>query len=232
MTQIMDFVAVPAGTFWMGVNKEQCTVAAFQIGIYPVTQGQWEAVMGNNPSHFSRHGGGKSRVQDVSDEDLRAFPVESVSWEDTQEFIRKLNEKDRGSGWLYRLPRDAEWEYACRGGATSKKGCSFRFYAGEPSNSLDLTRANFNARWPASNRARGPHLDRTTKVGSYPGNVLGIFDMHGNVWEWCEEEYEGRTRIIRGGCWFARGSDSRASLRRGESATWKSCGIGLRVVRS
>jgi formylglycine-generating enzyme required for sulfatase activity len=127
----VEFVLVPKGTFWMGggggipgdkpVEIEQ----DFYLGKYEVTQGQWEAVMGSNPSWFSRNGRGRDAVKDVADADLRQFPVESVSWEDAQELIRKLNEREKGSGWLYRLPTEAQWEYACRGGATSylQAGC-------------------------------------------------------------------------------------------------------------
>jgi len=95
-----------------------------------VTQGQWEAIMGNNPSHFSRKGHGRDSVLDISDEELKLFPVERVSWNDVQEFIKKLNEKERGRGYLYRLPSEAEWEYACRGGATSLEGSSAEYVGG------------------------------------------------------------------------------------------------------
>ena len=82
--------------------------------MHDVTQGQWQAIMGSNPSHFSRKGGGRDDVLDISDEELKLFPVENVPWEDAQAFIKKLNEIYRASGYLYRLPSEAEWEYACR----------------------------------------------------------------------------------------------------------------------
>jgi len=117
----MKFVPLAKGTFYMGWNGEKGSTKKteinedFEIAIHTVTQGQWQEVMGNNPSWFSRDGGGKGEVKDIKDEDLKQFPVEQVSWEDAQEFIKKLNEKEKGRGYLYRLPSEAEWEYACRG---------------------------------------------------------------------------------------------------------------------
>ena len=142
--------------------------------------------MGNNPSWYSRDGGGKDAVKDIKDEDLKHFPVESVSWNDVQEFIKKLNEKEKGKGWLYRLPSEAEWEYACRGGATTEEECSYHFYFAKPTNDLSSKEANFKGDFPDGKAANGPYLGRTTKVGSYPPNKLGLYDMHGNVWQWCE----------------------------------------------
>ncbi len=134
---LMTFVRLPKGTFYMGWGTDPMTgkmtqgvktpiAEDFEIAVHDVTQGQWQAVMGENPSYFSRFGIGRDEVRNISDEELKLFPVESVSWADAQEFIRKLNEKERGSGYLYRLPTEAEWEYACRGGATSEEECSFK----------------------------------------------------------------------------------------------------------
>ena len=105
----------------------------------------------------------------------------------TQEFIKKLNEKERGSGWLYRLPTEAEWEYACRGGATSEEECSYHFYFAKPTNDLSSEQANFNGNYPFGKAPRGQYLARPTRVGAYPPNKLGLCDMHGNVWQWCED---------------------------------------------
>jgi uncharacterized protein (TIGR02996 family) len=175
----MTFVTVPRGTFWMGGGGGKCgdrevTVEEFQIGIHPVTQGQWQAVMGNNPSWCSRDGEGKDVVKEIPDTELAQFPVESISWNDTQRFIKKLNKREQPRGWLYRLPTEAEWEYACRGGATSKEECSFHFYLAEPSNDLFPSQANFNGNYPDT---KDPYLEGTTKVGSYPPNPLGIYDI-------------------------------------------------------
>lgn len=168
----------------------------------------------------------------TSEEVLRAFPVETVSWYEAEVFIQKLNQRDRESGWKYRLPTEVEWEYACRGAATSKEGCSYNFYAGTPSNSLSSEQANFNGNYPHGSAARGPYLERTTRVGSYPANALGIFDMHGNVWEWCEDLFEGGPyRVLRGGDWFGRGSDCRARHREGLGPERQEYFVGFRLVR-
>src|SRR5262249_16849266 len=138
----MKFVPLPKGTFYMGWNGQAGSAKKteikedFEIAIHTVTQEQWQAVMGYNPSRFSRDGTGKDAVKDIKDEELKQFPVECVSWEDAQEFIKKLNEKEGKGGYVYRLPTAAEWEYACRGGATSEKECSFHFYFDKPTNDL------------------------------------------------------------------------------------------------
>ena len=188
----MKFVSLPKGTFYMGWDGDDKGVKTeikedFEIAIYTVTQEQWQAVMGKNPSYFSRDGDGKDKVKDIKDEDLKQFPVESVSWDDAQEFIKKLNEKEKGRGYLYRLPSEAEWEYACRGGATSEEECSYHFYFDKPTNDLSSTQANFDGDSPFGKGEKGPYLGRTTKVGSYAPNKLGLYDMHGNVWQWCED---------------------------------------------
>ena len=106
----MTFVRLPKGTFYMGWDgtpgsaKKTEIKEAFEIAVHDVTQGQWEAIMGDNPSWCSRKGGGRGIVLDISDEELKLFPVESVSWDDVQAFLKKLNEKERGRGYLYRLP--------------------------------------------------------------------------------------------------------------------------------
>jgi uncharacterized protein (TIGR02996 family) len=216
----MEFVLVPRGSFWMGggggkPGDKQVEIAQdFYLAVYPATQGQWQDVTGSNPSWFSRTGGGKDRVMEISDAELERFPVEQVSWEDAQEFLRKLNEREKvASGWLYRLPTEEEWEYACRGGASSQEDCSFDFYLDRPSNDLSSTQANFNGRHPAGKAREGKYLERSTKVGSYPPNRLGLCDLHGNIWEWTASVW-GSARWIRGGGWCSSGSFCRAANRR------------------
>jgi formylglycine-generating enzyme required for sulfatase activity len=238
----MKFVHVPRGTFWIGGGaidgppQRQVTIAEdFEIAAYTVTQEQWEALMGNNPSAFSRHGGFKDRVKDVSDEDLKRFPVEMVSWDDAQDFISKLNDRTKGRGWVYRLPTDAEWEYACRGAATSKEECSFDFYMGKPSNDLSWGQANFESDTPGGKGKPGPKLGRTTRVGSYAPNRLGLYDMHGNVYQWCQDWYDPFTavaRVTRGGALSRTGPFCRAGFRAGNEPSFRGWHLGFRLARS
>jgi formylglycine-generating enzyme required for sulfatase activity len=204
--------------------------------VHDVTQGQWEAIMGvgNNPSHFSRKGNGRNSILDISDEELKLFPVESVSWDDVQEFIKMLNEKERGRGYLYRLPREAEWEYACRGGATSLEECSYHFYLAKPTNDLSSEQANFNGSSPFGKAPKGPYLGRPTRVGAYPSNKLGLCDMHGNVWQWCEDlsDPKGSDRVRRGGGWGVGGGPRcRAADRNGNAPTDRFYDVGFRLAR-
>jgi uncharacterized protein (TIGR02996 family) len=231
----IKLVLVPRGTFWMGDRGKQRQVEIpheFYIGAFPVTQGQWYAVMGDNPSWFFRSGLDANNVKDISDADLKQFPVEQVSWEDVQEFLKRLNGREKGTGFLYRLPTEAEWEYSCRGGATSQEECAFDVYFAQPTNDLSSEQANFDGRYPAGNAPEGQCLGRATKVGSYQPNRLGIYDMHGNVWEWCEDHFEaqGSARVVRGGCWSRYGSRCRASYRDGRGPARRVSILGFRLA--
>jgi formylglycine-generating enzyme required for sulfatase activity len=240
---LMTFVRLPKGTFYMGWGlddpKGGFTKGVkteikedFEIAVHHVTQGQWEAIMGNNPSHFSRKGHGRDSVLDISDEELKLFPVERVSWNDVQEFIKKLNEKERGRGYLYRLPSEAEWEYACRGGATSLEECSYLFYFAKPTNDLSSEQANFDGNSPFGKAAKGKYLRRPTRVGAYPANKLGLCDMHGNVCEWCADAMpEGSFRMLRGGHWDSNGSFCQAACRSGGAAQLRIGLFGFRLAR-
>jgi formylglycine-generating enzyme required for sulfatase activity len=235
----MKFVPLPKGTFFMGWNAREGLAkpveikADFEIAIYTVTQGQWKQLMGNNPSWFSRNGKGKQAVTKIKDADLKHFPVEHVSWNDVQEFIRRLNQEEKGKGYIYRLPTGTEWEYACRGGATTKEECSYHFYFEKPTNVLSSTHANFNGNEPAGKQDKGPYLERTTMVGSYPPNKLGLYDMHGNVAQWCEDLFvpNQTTRVIRGSSWSSSGPSCRTALRFGLMPQYPANTIGFRLAR-
>ena len=165
----MKLVLIPPGEFRTGTYLARLT-EPFYLGVYEVTQEEWQRVMGSNPSHFQL---------DVVGADTRRFPVESVSWSDAEEFCQRLSalRKRQKQEWTYRLPTDAEWEYACRSGTTTL------FYYGD---SLSLTEANYGG-----NDGKGG-LQRTTVVGSYEPNAFGLFDMHGNVAEWLANWMNGR----------------------------------------
>ena len=198
-------------------------------------------VTGVNPSWFSLTGDGASRVGGLS---TRSFPVERVSWEDAVEFCRKLSDLDeeKRSRRTYRLPTEAEWEYACRAGSGPENPFSF-------GRVLSSAQANFDGHHPYGGAAEGPHLARTAKVGSYPPNALGLYDMHGNVWEWCADWYghgyykespsrdpsapqNGKRRVVRGGSCYNSGGDCRAACRNSDAPNSRCLTFGLRVVCS
>jgi formylglycine-generating enzyme required for sulfatase activity len=234
---LMTFARLPKGAFYMGWDGEKKGTKTeikedFEIAVHTVTQGQWQAVMGNNPSWFSRKGNGRNVVLDISDEELKLFPVEHVSWEDAQEFIKKLNESERGRGYLYRLPTEAEWEYACRGGATSEEECAYHFYFDKPTNNLSSEQSNFNGNNPFGKVPKGKYLVRPTRVGAYPANKLGLCDMHGNVFQWCADLIGGGPgRMILGGCWDGNGWHCRAAFRDGTVPSNRASYLGFRLAR-
>ena len=217
----LEMVLIPAGTFVMGsptseegredveTQHEVTITKPFYMGKYEVTQEQWEVVMGNNPSSNK---GAKTAVTDVS-------------WEDCQEFIKNLNEKTNGG---YRLPTEAEWEYACRAGTS--------------------TAYSFGAKiMPKDANYDDSGIDNPVEVGSYKPNVFGLYDMHGNVLEWCEDWYgaypvesvtdpkgpaTGEYRVLRGGCFYGGGSGVRSSYRSGHSPSNRGDLGGFRLART
>jgi formylglycine-generating enzyme required for sulfatase activity len=235
----MKFVPLSKGTFYMGWNGEKGSAKKteikedFEIAVHTVTQGQWQEVMGKNPSYFSRDGTGKDGVKDIKDDDLIRFPMENISWDDAQKFIEKLNENEKERGYLYRLPSEAEWEFACRGGASSEKECSYHFYFDKPTNDLSSKQANFNGEQPFGDGEKGAWLGRPTKVGSYASNRLGLYDMHGNVYQWCEDLYDpkGSDRVVRGGGWGNGAGECLAGYRDKAMHFCRVFSIGFRLAR-
>jgi len=228
----LDMVQIPAGEFVMGSPAEEAgrgdnegpqrtvTVPSFFIGRFQVTQAQYEAVMGQNPSNFK----GADR------------PVEQVSWDDAVAFCEKLSGL---VGRTYRLPSEAEWEYACRAKTTAP------FNVG-PTITTDL--ANYNGNESYGNGPKGIFREETTDVGSFPPNAFGLHDMHGNVYEWCQdvwhENYEGAPtdgsawvdggdqaqRMLRGGSWINHPVGCRSANRFRPPGGYFSDIVGFRVV--
>ena len=219
---VNNMVQVEGGTFMMGATPEQgsdakikekpahqVTVSSFSIGRYLVTQEEWKTVMGDNPSYFK---GDKN-------------PVENVSWDNCQEFISKLNAL---TGKRFRLPTEAEWEFAARGGKMS------RHYKYAGSNDVD------HVTWHSENSNTSAH-----PVGMKKPNELGLYDMSGNVWEWCSDWYgpytassqtnpkgpaSGAYRVIRGGGWYYSAKYCRVSIRRNYTPTNTYFNLGFRLA--
>ncbi|MFZ4464055.1 MAG: SUMF1/EgtB/PvdO family nonheme iron enzyme [Bacteroidales bacterium] len=226
----IDMVFVKGGTFTMGSptneakrsdneTQHQVTLSDFSIGKYEVTQKQWQFIMGSNPSSFKGDN----------------LPVENVSWSDVQEFIQKLNQK---TGKTYRLPTEAEWEYACRAGTSTP------FNTG---NNLTTSQANYDGNYPYNNNPKGEYRAKTMPVGSFAPNAWGLYDMHGNVWEWCNDWYgdynsgsqsnpqgasSGSYRVYRGGGWGDFARLCRSADRNYDAPGNRYSRIGFRLVLS
>jgi eukaryotic-like serine/threonine-protein kinase len=259
----LTMVKIPAGKFLMGQTKaerwdlirsydltaqelpqHQVNISEFYLGQNLITQAQWLAIMGSNrswwqaiinpnPSRFK----GNDRL-----------PVEQVSWLDAMNFCQKLSQKKKRT---YRLPSEAEWEYACRAGTNT----SFSFgdkitptvvnYGGNPytitENRIFMNKANSVNRFSAKSR----NLDKTTPVGSFPPNLFGLYDLHGNLSEWCLDEWadsyngaptdgsarkcDSERRLVRGGSWLDRESTCRSANRQSRAMSFRRCDIGFRV---
>jgi formylglycine-generating enzyme required for sulfatase activity len=230
----MSFAWIPPGLFLRGSpltepvrqsNETQHLVIltrGFFLGIHPVTQSQWQAVMGKNPSWFR----GDQR------------PVECVSWEDCQEFCERLRQQDGMDTVLpspYRLPTEAEWEYACRAGTSSP------FFFGE---TLGTNQANYHAPFLPDGGLRGQYRQETMPVGSFPANAWGLADMHGNVFEWCADWFasypEGEVkdplrkhgegaRVLRGGSWHSLMERCRSACRGWGAPGYRGSDVGCRL---
>jgi formylglycine-generating enzyme required for sulfatase activity len=234
----LDVVYVPGGSYWMGSPpgegtdderpRHRVTVAPFCMGKYPVTQAQWRAVaalpeietdLKPDPSQFK----GENR------------PVEGVNWNEAVEFCRRLA---RETGKEYRLPGEAEWEYACRAGTETP------FHFGETITS-DL--ANYNGSYTYAGEPKGRYRQGTTPVGQFPPNGYGLYDLHGNVWEWCadawHDNYEGApadgsawtggrssASVLRGGSWYDFPGYCRSAYRDHGTRDYYSYPYGFRVA--
>ncbi len=213
----IEFIKIPSGCFQMGSNyngyleHSVCITKPYYLGKYEVTQGQWQAIMGSNPS---KHKKGDNH------------PVENIDWNDVQNFIHEINSQ---TDQKYRLPTEAEWEYACRSGGKSQEYCG----GNDPS----------IYGWYGEDWGRGHH-----PVGKKVPNDLGLYDMSGNVWEWVSDRYdhkyyqnspinnptgpsEGIFRVFRGGIWNSMSNDLRSSARGYGAYDHKSNNLGFRIVR-
>jgi formylglycine-generating enzyme required for sulfatase activity len=239
----MPFVLVPAGTFEMGSPLEEDGHRAnegprhevvigqpFYMSAAVVTQRVYQMVTGQAPSKFNAgNGGGWDH------------PVEMVSWDDAAAFCRRMSElpDERAAKRTYRLPTEAEWEYACRAGKADAP-----FAHGE---TFGADQGNFDTRHPYGNVPAGTPVGRTTAVDHFPPNAWGLYDTHGNVWQWCQDWYgegyyaksaardpagppEGQFRVLRGGSWRNQGSACRAAYRNALAPYMRDSATGFRVV--
>ncbi|MFM2053135.1 MAG: hypothetical protein RL456_1172 [Pseudomonadota bacterium] len=232
-----ELVVLPQGNFVMGspdseperdkAEGPQRTVRIsypLAVGRHEVTQGQWKAVMGGNPSHFSSCG-----------DDC---PVEQVSWNDVQEYLKKLNAR---SGQTYRLLSEAEWEYAARAGTTTP------FHTGK---TITPAQANFDGNYTYNGSAKGVYREKTVKVGSFGANAFGLYDMHGNVWEWVQDVWhdsytgaptdgaaweaggDSSRRVLRGGSWYDNPRILRSAYRNWGTPGFRDVSSGFRIART
>ena len=224
----LEMIYIPGGTFQMGSAdnerdsderpQHEVKIQPFYLSKYPITQEQYQAVVGSNPASFK----GAKR------------PVEQVSWDNAVDFCQKISQDGR----KYRLPSEAEWEYACRAGTTTP------FYFGE---TITPDLVNYDGNNPYGKAPKGLYREETTDVGSFPPNAFGLYDMHGNVWEWCSdrwhENYNGAPtdgsswetgtvdkRVQRGGSWGNNAVNCRCVNRFGDSAGGYDGNVGFRVA--
>ena len=235
----LKLVLVPAGEFVMGSPATELgrdrnegpqhrvrITKPFYIGKFAITQRQWESLGEKNWSRWRFVG------------DCRESPVEWVSWDDSQRFLKKLNERVKGKG-TFSLPTEAEWEYACRAGTNTP------FHFGEI---LTTDQANFNGHYVYGKGPLGVYRKTTVKSGSFKPNTFGLYDMHGNVWEWCQDRYaldyyktkvtndpqgpvKGDERVLRGGAWTYKAGNCRSAVRVKTGPEMRDISFGFRVVQ-
>jgi formylglycine-generating enzyme required for sulfatase activity len=222
----MTFAWCPAGSFRMGgtVHTDEQPIHTvtltngFYMGIHLVTQSQWQAVMGTDPSQFK----GANR------------PVDSVTWHECNELCMKLSGLLNGQGAV-RLPSEAEWEYACRAGTSTE------YHFG---NVINTDLANYDGRYSFNDSPKGICRKETTDVGTFPANSWGLYDVHGNLWEWCrdvkrtyttadytdsEVQSNTDTRAMRGGSWRYGPGNCRSAYRSRNVPAYRGCNCGFRV---
>ncbi len=205
----MKFAWVPPGTSWLGGGGGKPGTTKFTLhkglycGIYPVTQAEWHQVMGTNPSHFSGH---------------PRYPVEKISYNGAQKFLNEMYRRS-SDGYSYRLPTEEVWEYICRGGPIDRYQSAYHYYlAGKPSDGLARHEAIFDGNCP-------------TDVGSFCANPLGIYDLHGNVWEWTDSS-RGSVQVLRGGSWYGAAFRCSAANRFTSAPGSSGDTIGFRLLAS
>ncbi len=223
----MKFVLVPAGKFTRGspateagrhadeTAREAEVAKPFYLGAHEVTQEQYEKVTGANPSHFAPKG---DKADKVAGADTKRFPAEGVSWDAAVAFCARLTElpEEKAAGRKYRLPTEAEWEYACRAGAATA------YHSGDDPKPLG------DHAWFSGNSEGRPH-----EVGSKKPNAWGLYDLHGNVREWCADWYDESARsgrVLRGGGWVFKAADCRSAARGRRDPGYRDDTIGFRVV--
>jgi formylglycine-generating enzyme len=236
------FCWCPPGQFLMGSppteperrpDEDQVHVTltrGFWMGKYELTQGEWKRVCGELPGELT------AQLPEGND-----LPVGNVNFAEAEEFCRKLTELGRQSGvlprdWEFRLPTEAQWEYACRAGTTTATAFGDK---------LSSKEANFNGTHPYNGAEPGPWLNRAAKIGTYPANAWGLHDMHGNTFEWCRDWYHPKlpggvdpdlylakasSRVRRGGCWADEGWPCRSASRLRFEPERRYDHIGFRVV--
>ncbi len=252
----LDMMLIPAGEFMMGSPSSEAEryedegpqhrvriSKPFRVGKFQVTQAQWRAVMGNNPSHFQAKADSSGVLQSIArafsgstppkPADFGNHPVERVSWDDCKEFCVNLS---RQLGREIQLLTEAQWEYACRAGTVTP------FHFGP---TISTNQANYDGNHTYANGSKGEYRQKTTPVGSFPANGWGLHDMHGNVWEWCASwfgPYEagdkvdptdsgsGTDRVLRGGSWFNLPRHCRSAYRCRGTPDYRNNSIGFRVA--